>query len=354
MRLNSHLYNLYLRLLQRAKYWPVTADDNRETLQSVLMGVKHLLMPLAVGVLVVYVYHEDESVDPGQLTCEAPGALQMRDKVMVVTGGCRGVGYHTALELARRGARLVLGCRDSTAGRAARERIVAATGSQRISVIGLDVARMKHVSTFVYYIKQKFDRVDVLINNAATSGNQERRETTEGLEEVMATNYLGPRHLTQSLAPLMPPDGVVINLVERSEKVPGPPDVTDINSSAQYDPATVYLQSKQLLHLMTREMSSRLAPSVYSVQPCPVWSGLHSVLPHQLTGLLSWSLGPLLGSNPAREAARTVVWLAGGGAGGRHSGRAWHSCHLEEEDSLEVPHQLRETSDALIQRALSS
>ena len=91
MRLNSHLYNLYLGLLQRAKYWPVTADDNRETLQSELMGVKHLLMPLAVGVLVVYVYHEDESVDPGQLTCEAPGALQMRDKVMVVTGGCRGV-----------------------------------------------------------------------------------------------------------------------------------------------------------------------------------------------------------------------------------------------------------------------
>ena len=311
------------------------------------MGLKHLVWPLAVAVVVV----EWWSVDPGPLTCGGQ-SLVLGGKVVVVTGGCRGLGYQVGLEVARRGARLVLGCRDSGAGRAARQRIVAATGSESVSVIGLDMSRMKHVSTFVYNLKQKYDRVDVLINNAAISGGQERQETVEGLEVVMATNYLGPLHLTQSLVPVMAQDGVVINLVDRREVGLVIPDLEYLNSSERYDPASVYLQSKRLLQLMTREMSSEVSPSVYSVEPCQVWSGLHSALPHLVTSWLVWVLAPLLG--PAREAGRTVVWLAGGGAGGRESGRLWHSCRLEEEDGQEVPRELRRISEGLIQQALRS
>ena len=315
------------------------------------MGLKHLVWPLAVAVLVVYVLQEDESVDPGPLTCGGQAPV-LGGKVVVVTGGCRGLGYQLALEVARRGARLVLACRDSGPGRAARQRILAATASERVSVIGLDMSRMKHVSTFVYNLKQKYDRVDVLINNAAISGEEERRETVEGLEVVMATNYLGPLHLTQSLAPVMAQDGVVINLVDRRGAGPVTPDLEYLNSSERYDPRSVYLQSKRLLQLMTREMSAEVSPSVYSVEPCPVWTGLHSSLPHLVTSWLVRVLGSLLG--PVREGGRTVVWLAGGGAGGKESGRLWHSCRLEEEDGQEVPQELRRISEELIQRALTS
>ena len=311
------------------------------------------MFPLVVGVLLLYVYQTDETSDPGELTCG--GSLEVREKVVVVTGGCRGIGYQVSLELARRGARLVLGCRNSGAARAARQRIVAATGSSRVSVIGLDMARMKHISTFVYNLKQKYDKVDVLINNAATRANREREETVEGLEVVTATNYLGPLHLTESLAPVLAQGGLVINLVERnSQEVP---DLGDLNSEHHYQPGRVYLQSKQLLHRMTRLLAARLTSvSVFSVEPCQVWTGLHSSLPHLVTDWLVWVVGPLLPSSQVREAARTVVWLARGGAVSSQSGLTWHSCQpVTAGDSQDTDlGQLRTLSDQLIQRALRS
>ena len=319
-------------------------------------SARHLLIPLAVGVLLLYVYQTDETADPGELSCG--GRLEVEEKVVVVTGGCRGLGYQVSLELARRGARLVLGCRSSAAARAARERILAATGSSRVSVIGLDMARMKHISTFLYNLRQTHHKVDVLINNAATRPSPEREETVEGLEVVMATNYLGPLHLSQSLAPSLAQGGLIINLVESHSEEEEELELTDLNSELEYRPGRLYLQSKQLLGEMTRLLAARLpSVSVLSVQPCPVWPGLHSTLPHLLTSSLLRLLEPVLPSSQAREAARTVVWLARGGAGQAVSGQTWHSCELSSPPSshhLTDLEQLQTRSDQLIQRALGS
>ena len=53
------------------------------------MGLKDLVLPLAVGVVLVYVYRGDESVDPGEVTCDGD-PLVFDEKVIVVTGGFRG------------------------------------------------------------------------------------------------------------------------------------------------------------------------------------------------------------------------------------------------------------------------
>ena len=92
-----------------------------------------------------------------------------------------------------------------------------------------------------------------------------------------------------------------------------------------------------------------------------MWTGLHSSLasplPHLLTDWLLWLAGPLLPSSQVREAARTVVWLARGGAASSQSGLTWHSCEAETprdtEEDTDLAH-LQSLSDLLIQGALSS
>ena len=222
------------------------------------MAVKHYLVPLLVSVALLYIYKTDETRDPGVLTCNND-KLQLEDKVVLVTGANRGIGYQVAMEVGRRGARLVMGCRDPWAARQARERIVGATNNTRVSIIGLDLSRMKHVSTFVWNFKDKFefDHVDVIINNAATApDSNDRQESSEGLEKIMATNYFGPLHLTNSLFPLLSHNGIVINIIDAINET-SQVDLDNINSDLSYDAASIYHKTKQYLYLITKEMASR-------------------------------------------------------------------------------------------------
>ena len=121
------------------------------------------------------------------------------------------------------------------------------------------MSRMKHVSTFVWNLKDKFefDHVDVLINNAATAPDaNDRQESSEGLEKIMATNYLGPLHLTNSLFPLLSEDGIVINMIHTINETLEV-DLDNINSELNYDAASIYQKSKHYLYLITQEMALR-------------------------------------------------------------------------------------------------
>ena len=82
---------------------------------------------------------------------------------------------------------------------------------------------------------------------------------------------------------------------------------------------------------------------MYSVYPCPVWTSLHRVhplVPHSLTRWVLGLMSPVLGHAHTREAGRTVVWLAGGGAGGRDTGSTWHSCQMMTRDHGDVDTEL--------------
>ena len=297
------------------------------------MAVKHLLTPVILSAVILFYFSRDDShVDYGPLTCN-DDSLELKDKVIVVTGANRGIGYQIALEVARRGARVVLGCRDPWSARKARDKIVSITNNTRVSIIGLDLARMKHVTTFVWNLRDKFefDHVDVIINNAATTpDSDQRQETSEGVEKILATNFLGPFHLAKSLQPLLSKDGIIINMVDNVT------DITDVdNIKSDYDASSLYARSKHYLHLITSEMAARWSSArVYAVYPCQVWTSLHSSLPHAVSHWLLWLLSPLLGQSQLREAARTVVWLAGGGAaqGAHVSGSTWHSCQMVTTD----------------------
>lgn len=79
---------------------------------------------------------------------------------------CKGIGYETALDLARRRARVILACRDLNRGREAQKAISAATGNENVFVRQLDVSSFESVRAFVKVFVQEERQLHILINNA--------------------------------------------------------------------------------------------------------------------------------------------------------------------------------------------
>ncbi|XP_028919017.1 uncharacterized protein LOC100078778 isoform X2 [Ornithorhynchus anatinus] len=117
----------------------------------------------------------------------------------VVTGANSGLGKQVALELVRRGARVVLACRDLTRGQEALDDIRAATGCgpQRLLLREVDLSSLASVRAFAARLLAELPEIHLLVNNAGIPGLPAR--TPDGLNVTLATNYLGPFLLTNLL-----------------------------------------------------------------------------------------------------------------------------------------------------------
>ncbi|KAG0420974.1 hypothetical protein HPB47_003116 [Ixodes persulcatus] len=95
---------------------------------------------------------------------------RMDGKTVVITGANTGIGYETAKELASRGARVILGCRNAQKAEAAVDQLVADTRNSNISWKLLDTSSMESVRTFAMEVLKATDSIHVLINNAGIAG----------------------------------------------------------------------------------------------------------------------------------------------------------------------------------------
>ena len=116
----------------------------------------------------------------------------MEGKVVLITGGSNGIGFETAVDLAKRGAQLIIGCRKT---QGVDKKIQQEAPGAIVDVIQLDLSSNSSIREFSEKVLAKYDSIDVLINNAgivnAVDGPVARKETEDGFELVMATNYLG-------------------------------------------------------------------------------------------------------------------------------------------------------------------
>src|SRR5687768_11329607 len=112
----------------------------------------------------------------------------MHGKVCIVTGANTGIGLATARALARAGAHVVLACRDRARGEAA----AAGVGD----LLLLDLASFASVRAFAEAFRARFDRLDVLVNNAGLLAPA-RVVTGDGHELTFQVNHLGPFLLTK-------------------------------------------------------------------------------------------------------------------------------------------------------------
>ena len=121
-------------------------------------------------------------------------------RTAVVTGANSGIGYVTARELARRGARVVLACRSEARGTAAVERLVGEVPGAEVEFVRLGLGDLASVRQFAATYEQAHRQLDLLINNAGVMALP-RGRTVDGFETQFGVNHLGHFALTGLLLP---------------------------------------------------------------------------------------------------------------------------------------------------------
>jgi dehydrogenase/reductase SDR family protein 13 len=127
--------------------------------------------------------------------------MRIDGRTFLVTGANAGIGYATAEELARRGGRVYLGARSQAKGEHAIAAISAATGSDQVRLLNLDLSDLASVQRAADMVLQRGEPLHVLINNAGVGGARGR--TAGGFEIHFGVNHLGHFALTQALLPLL-------------------------------------------------------------------------------------------------------------------------------------------------------
>jgi NAD(P)-dependent dehydrogenase (short-subunit alcohol dehydrogenase family) len=186
------------------------------------------------------------------------GAAQipaLEGRTAVVTGANSGIGWQAAKELAARGARVVLACRDVERAKQAADRIVAACAGADVEVAELDLADMTSVRSFG---EQWHDPLDLLINNAGVMAPPTRMSTRDGFELQFGTNHLGHFVLTGLLLPaLLATPAPRVVTVSSVAHFSGQPDVVNGNSGGAYRAQQAYSNSKLANLLFAMELQRR-------------------------------------------------------------------------------------------------
>ena len=122
----------------------------------------------------------------------------MKNRVCMVTGATAGIGKATAMGLADMGTTVIVVGRNRTKAEAVAAEISSTTGNARIEAMVADFSSLEQVRRLAAEFKARFDRLDVLVNNAGLV-TQTRQESADGYELMFAVNYLAPFVLTNLL-----------------------------------------------------------------------------------------------------------------------------------------------------------
>ncbi|XP_006874294.1 PREDICTED: dehydrogenase/reductase SDR family member 13 [Chrysochloris asiatica] len=260
------------------------------------------------------------------------GIANLRGRTAVVTGANSGIGKMTALELARRGARVVLACRSRERGEAAAYDLRQESGNNEIIFMALDLASLASVRAFATAFLSSEPRLDILIHNAGISSCGRTREPFNLLLRV---NHVGPFLLTQLLLSRLKtctPSRVVV--VSSAAHRRGCLDFTRLNHPVvgRQQELRAYADSKLANVLFVRQLATQLEGTgitCYAAHPGPVNSELF--LRH-VPGWLRPLLCPLawLVLRAPRGGAQTPLYCALQEGIEPFSGRYFANCHVEE------------------------
>jgi retinol dehydrogenase-14 len=235
--------------------------------------------------------------------------MKAQGRVVVITGANAGIGFATALGLARQGAEICMVCRNADRGQVAMI-AVAEVASTPPSLFISDLSSQHSICELAATLHKRLSRIDVLVNNAGAAFAR-RELTIDGIEKTFATNHLAPFLLTNSVLDLIrrSSEGRIVNLtagipVRRSSFL------DNLQGEQHYSQFGAYRTSKVSNILFTYELARRLQGTGITVN-CAHPGPVRTEFTKKAGGFLlrmSKILRPIMRS--PEVGARTPIYLA--------------------------------------------
>ncbi len=178
-------------------------------------------------------------------------------KTILITGSTSGIGKATALKLVESGEEVIIHGRNQEKAMATVEEIKQEVKNAKIHAVYGDIRFLKDIKSLVEQVKERIDKLDILINNAGVF-KPKRTITGDGLEETFAVNYVAPFIITNELIDLLKraPSARIINVA--SEVHSNHPDFDDLQHEKDYSGTKAYSLSKTCLIMFTYLLAEKL------------------------------------------------------------------------------------------------
>ncbi|KAM3593951.1 uncharacterized protein V6R79_026354 [Siganus canaliculatus] len=274
-------------------------------------------------------------------------------KTVVITGANTGIGKETAIDLAGRGARIIMACRDMEKAQAAVKEVTEKSGNENVVCMKLDLSDTKSIREFAEAINRDESQLNILINNAGVM-TCPYGKTADGFEMQIGVNHFGHFLLTYLLLDLIKRSAPArIVMVSSVAHIWGSINLKDINSEKSYSKTRAYCQSKLANVLFTRSLVKRLegtGVTTYSLHP----GSVKTELARHLSGAQSFliKMARPFSKTPV-QGAQTTIYCAVEPTLAAESGQYYSDCAKTKPSAAARDDELAEKLWALTCEMLS-
>lgn len=243
----------------------------------------------------------------------------MKPKIILITGSSDGMGKAAAIALAKQGHYIIIHGRNEAQTQQVQKHIIAESGNPKIDYLIADLSLMHQVRKMAEKFKSKYDRLDVLLNNAGAMMGKERAQTTEGIEKTIALNLLAPFLLSSLLLDWLykSDQARIVNVASSAHRSLANPDFCDLECISGYTPNRAYGNAKLFLIMASEVMDQKIRErnlgkiTINTLHPAVVVNKSMAANLEQkgLLGKIIMAVMRMLTKTP-QQGAETAIYLA--------------------------------------------